>query len=123
MDALAAHFDYPSLTIDLRAFELRKRLFRTGPSQGRSDACQEFAHCEGFYDVIVGPAIESENLALLRISDSDHDDRTGEGQSNLAACLKPTHAGHVHIQQNQIRVPAHISTSMASCPSFANMKS
>ena len=109
MGALATHVDYPSLKIDtqLPAFELRKRLFRTGPSQGRSDACQEFAHCEGFYDVIVGPGIEGENLVLLRISDGDHDDRTSEGQSNLAACLQPAHAGHVHIQQNQSGVLAH----------------
>ncbi len=60
MDALTTYVYDSSLKIDtqLRAFELRKRFFRTGPSQGRSDACQEFPHCEGFYDVIVGPGIE-----------------------------------------------------------------
>src|SRR5436190_12742605 len=109
MDALTTHLHYSSLKIDtqLRAFELRKRFFRTGPSQGRSNTCQEFAYCEGFYDVIVGSGIESMNLVLFRISDGDHDDRTSEGQSNLAACFKPAHAGHVHIQQNQVRVLAH----------------
>ena len=45
-----------------------------------------------------------------------------EGQSNLAARLKPAHAGHIDIQQNQIRC-SRITISMASCPSFANMTS
>src|SRR5438552_16418421 len=90
MDALATHVHYSSLKIDtqLRTFELRKRFFRTGPSQGRSDARQEFSHCKGFYDVIVRPGIKRENLVPFRISDGDHNDGTREGQSNLAACLK-----------------------------------
>ena len=51
MDAFTAHVDCSSLKIDtqLRAFELRKRFFRTGPSQGRSDTCQELAYCKGIY--------------------------------------------------------------------------
>src|SRR5258708_9600424 len=103
MDAFTTHVDYSSLKIDtqLRAFELRKRFFRTGPPQSSSNACQEFAHCEGFYDVIVSSGIERVNLVLFRISDSDHDDGTREVQSNLAACLKPAHAGHIHIHENQ----------------------
>jgi len=39
-------------------------------------------------------------------SDGDHDDGAAEGQSNLAAGLKPAHAGHIDIQKNQIRVLA-----------------
>src|ERR1700751_5242914 len=123
MDAPATHVDYSSLKIDtqLRAFELRKRFFRTGPSQGRSDACQGFPHRERFYDVIISSGIERENLVLFRISDSDHDDGTGEGQSNLTACFKPAHSGHVHIQQNQIRC-SRTTISVGSCPSFAKVE-
>ena len=64
-------------------------------------------HWEGFYNVIVGSGIENLNLVLFGISDGDHDNGPSERQSNLAACLKPAHAGHVHIQQDQIRVLAH----------------
>ena len=39
-------------------------------------------------------------------SDGDHDDGAAEGPSNLAARLKPAHAGYIDIQQNQIRVLA-----------------
>src|SRR5437899_12568831 len=78
MDALATHVHDSSLKIDtqLRAFELRKRFFRSGPSQGRSDACQEFPHREGFYDVIVGSRIERQNLVMFRISHHEHADRS-----------------------------------------------
>jgi hypothetical protein len=109
MDALTTHVHYSSPKIDtqLRVLELRKRFFRIRPSQGRSDACQEFPHCEGFYDIIVSSGIEGLNLVLFGISDGDHDNGPSERQSNLAACLKPTHVGHVHIQQNQIRVLAY----------------
>lgn len=65
VDALATHVHYSSLKIDtqLRALELRKRFFRTGPSQGRSETCQEFAYCEGFYDLFVGSRIAESKLA------------------------------------------------------------
>jgi hypothetical protein len=109
MDALTAHVHYSSLKINtqLRAFELRKRFFRIRPSQGRSDTRQKFAYCKGFHDVIVGSRIERQDLVVFRISDSEHDDRSAKRQSNLAAHLKPVHAGHIHIQQNQIRALAN----------------
>jgi hypothetical protein len=64
-DALATHVHDSSLKINtqLRAFELRKRLFRTGPPQGRSDARQKFSDGKRFYDVIICPGIERENLS------------------------------------------------------------
>ena len=100
------HYSSPKIDTQLRAFEPRRRFFRFGPSQGRSDARQKFPDCKGFYDVIIRPGIERQNLVLFRIPDGHHDDRPGEGQPNLAACFKPAHTGHVHIQQNQIRMLA-----------------
>ena len=98
------HYSSPEIDSQLRAFELRRRFVRFGPSQGRSDGRQKFPYGKGFYDVIIRTGIERENLVLFRISDGHHDDWPGEGQSNLAACLKPGHTGHIHIQQNQIRM-------------------
>jgi hypothetical protein len=108
MDALTTHVHYSSPKIDtqLPAVEFRKRFFRTGPCKAARIRARSSPDGERFYYIVVGSGIESMNLVLLRISDGDHDDRPAEGRSNLAACLKPVHAGHVHIQQNQIRALA-----------------
>src|SRR5260370_30445901 len=103
VDSLAADIDYSFLKIhaQCRSLDFRKRLFGSGTSQRCSNARQQFSDCERFYDVIVRPRIESNDLVMFRVADRHHDNGPFKGQSYLGASLKPTHARHVHIQKNQ----------------------
>src|SRR6478752_7395309 len=71
VDPLTPHVHYPSLEIDaqFRSLNFRKGLTRVRASERSSNTCQQFAHGEGFYDVIIGPGIQGKNLVPLRISD------------------------------------------------------
>src|SRR5580704_8464842 len=85
VDSHSPRVHAPFLEIDAQFWSLNfgERLYRAGASQCSSNACQQFSDCEEFYDVIIRPGIQRENLVLLRISDSDHDDGCAEGQSHL----------------------------------------
>src|SRR6267143_2243484 len=104
VDSLAADIDDSFLKIhaQFRSLDFGKRLFGSGTSQRCLNARQQFSDRERFYDVIVRPRIQSDNLVMFRVADCHHDNGPFKGQSNLAASLKPTHTRHVHIQKNQI---------------------
>src|SRR5258708_35962347 len=104
VDSLAADIDYSFLKIhaQFRSLDFGERLFRSGTSQRCSNARQQFSDCERFYDVIVRPRIQSDNLVMFRVADRHHDNGPFKRQSNLAASLKPTHVRHVYVQKKQI---------------------
>jgi hypothetical protein len=69
VDSLAAGVDRSFLKThaQLRSLDFGKRLFRTGASQRRSNARQRFSDCERFYNVIVRPRIQRDNLVMFRV--------------------------------------------------------
>src|SRR3984893_487344 len=104
VNSLAAHMDHSLLKIhaQFRSLDFGNRLFGSRTSQRCTNARQQFSDCERFYNVIVRPRIQSDDLVMFRVADRHHDNGPFKGRSNLAASLKPTHARHVHIQKNEI---------------------
>jgi len=104
VDSVTADIDDSLLKVNaqFRSLDFGEGLIGGGPSHCRPDACQQFADSEGFYDIVIRPRIERENLILLRVSDGDHDNRPTERQSNFAADLESAHARHIYIQENQV---------------------
>src|ERR1700730_5310871 len=104
VDSFAANIDnsFLKIHVQFRSLDFGKRLFGSGTSQRCSNARQQFSDCEGFYDVIVRPRIESDDLVMFRVADRHHENGPFKRQSNLAASLKPGHVRHVYVQKNQI---------------------
>src|ERR1700721_752346 len=75
MDSFAADIDDSLLKIhaQFRSLDFGKRLVGSGTSQCCSNARQEFSDGERFYDVIVRPRIQSDDLVMFRVADRHHD--------------------------------------------------
>src|SRR5713101_2226457 len=104
MDSLSTRLNDSFLEIDGQFWSLNfgEWLSRAGASQRSPNARQQFSDCERFYDVVVRPRIQGNNLVVFRVADCHHDNGSFKGQSNLAAGLKSGHVRHVYIQENQI---------------------
>src|ERR1700688_1489368 len=96
------HRSFFEVDTQLRKLNPWDGLFRVRAPQCGANTSEQLSDGKRFNDVIVGSRIECGDLVTLRVADRHHNDGPVKRQSNLVASLKPTHARHVHIQENKL---------------------
>ena len=124
VDSVTADIDDFLLEIHAQfwGLDFGEGLIGGGPSHCRPDACQQFTDGEGFYDIVIRPRIERENLVLLRVSDGDRDNRALKDNRILLQTSNPLMPGM--FTSKRIRSGrSRMTVAMASSPSFASITS
>ena len=70
--------------------------------QRRANTSQQFRRAERLVDEIVGARIQGPHFVGLRIANGEHNDSHAGTRTDLAAGSQAAHAGHIHVEQDQI---------------------
>ena len=88
---------------------------RRARAQHRRHPQREFARAERLRDVVVRTELESGDAVLLLAEGGQHHHRHIAAAAQLPADLEPAHAGHHHVQHDEVRRAAR-RTSAARTP-------
>jgi hypothetical protein len=107
VDSVTADIDDSLLEINAQFWSLDfgEGLIGGGPSHCRPDACQQFTDGEGFYDIVIRPRVERENLVLLRVSDGDRDNRALKDNRILLQTSNPLMPGMFNPRESDLDDP------------------
>jgi hypothetical protein len=107
VDLVTADIDDSLLKINAQFWSLDfgEGLIGGGPSHCRPDACQQFTDGEGFYDIVIRPRVERENLVLLRVSDGDRDNRALKDNRILLQTSNPLMPGMFNPRESDLDGP------------------